>query len=243
MNELKDMISSDKDIVVMTGAGISTDSGIPDFRSPGGVWSQFRIVEFQEFLNSEEARMEDWRRRLFTNEYLKSCEPNIAHKVVAKWVKDDKCSKVITQNIDGLHQASGIENTNVIELHGSARGATCLSCNSAFTIDECKTQIEKTAESPKCTKCYDILKCDVVMFGEKLAPTVLTSAIKAASKCDLFVVIGSSLRVQPAATLPQIAKQNGAAVVIVNRECTEQDFSADLAMGGEIKEVFADLYD
>ena len=234
MQSLECLVSEAKNIVILTGAGISTESGIPDFRSPGGVWESFRIVQFHEFISSEKARLEDWRRRFFMEDQLSQAKPNIGHNVIAKWVKEGKCTKIITQNIDGLHQLAGTPDEDIIEIHGSARHANCLSCDLRYEMDECRKMLEETDQSPLCNSCGGIVKSAVVMFGQQMPKEKTQQAFKEAENCDLFLAIGTSLTVQPANNLPSIAKRAGAKFAIINRDPTELDWKADVVVNGEI---------
>ncbi|MEO1610058.1 MAG: NAD-dependent deacylase [Pseudomonadota bacterium] len=227
MNELADFILNARDIVVLTGAGISTESGIPDFRSPGGIWETFRIIQYSEFMNSEEARLEDWRRRFYMEDQVGGAQPNIGHKVIAEWVNKGKCSTVITQNIDGLHKLAGTRSDAIIEIHGSARHANCTGCGLRYEISECRAMLEKSGQSPRCNECSGLIKTAVVMFGEQMPLKETDLAFEAAGQCDLFIAIGTSLAVYPAADLPGYAKRNGAKLAIINREPTELDWLAD----------------
>ncbi len=226
-------------IVVLTGAGISTESGIPDFRSPGGVWSRYRIIQYPEFLGSEAARLEDWRRRFDMEDALGVVEPNAGHAWLAELVASGKCPAVITQNIDGLHQASGIEADRVIELHGNARHALCVECGLRHEITECRAMLERSGRAPACRQCGGVVKSAVVMFGEAMPRAPLEQANLLAEGCDLFIAIGTSLVVQPAAMLPLIAKRAGAKLAILNREPTEMDDYADLVINAEIGETLS----
>lgn len=228
-------------MVVLTGAGISTGSGIPDFRSPGGIWEKFRIIDYSEFITSEAARLEDWRRRFFMEDQLGKVKPNIGHEMVANWVKAGKCSTLVTQNIDGLHFDAGTPEDVTIEIHGNARYAYCIDCDLRHEIAECRQQLETDGTSPKCFDCGGIVKSAVVMFGQAMPERQTKTAFEAAQACDLFIAMGTSLLVNPAASLPQIARDNGAKLVIINRETTPLDPIADLVIHEEIGEVMTKL--
>lgn len=234
---LESLIGEARNMVVLTGAGISTESGIPDFRSPGGIWSRFRIIEYGEFMASEEARLEDWRRRFFMEDQLGEVKPNAGHEKIAEWVRDGKCSTLITQNIDGLHQEAGTPDEAMIEIHGNARHASCTACGLRHEIAECRKLLEETGHAPRCRECGQIVKSDVVMFGEAMPVAETQAAYEAAQHCDLFLAIGTSLAVYPAADLPAVAKQAGARLVILNREETPLDRHADLVLNAGIGEV------
>lgn len=235
--DLSRLVENARTVAVLTGAGISTESGIPDFRSPGGIWSRYRIVEFDEFVASEEARREDWRRRFDMEDALGEVEPNAGHRWVAGLVASGKCPAVITQNIDGLHQQSGIAADAVIELHGNARRALCLDCGLRHEIAECRAMLEATGSAPACRQCGGVVKSAVTMFGEAMPQAEMSRARELALDCDLFLAIGTSLMVQPAAMLPVLAKRFGAKLAILNREPTGLDDLADLVINAGIGET------
>jgi NAD-dependent deacetylase len=220
--------------VVLTGAGISTESGIPDFRSPGGMWSRMAPIEFQDFLASAEMRREAWRRKLVTDRTVRAAEPNRGHRAVAHLVSTGACACVITQNVDGLHQRSGVPEDKVIELHGNSTYAACLDCGSRHELDPILSAFEKDETLPLCGDCGGIVKTATISFGQRMPLDAVQRAEREALACDLFIVLGSSLVVFPAADLPRLAKRNGAKLVIVNREPTDQDASADLVIHDEI---------
>lgn len=238
---LESLIAGASNMVVLTGAGISTESGIPDFRSPSGIWSQFTIIDYAEFMVSEEARLEDWRRRFAMEDQLGEVRPNIGHEKIAEWVRSGKCSTLITQNIDGLHQAAGTPADAIIEIHGNARHASCTACGLRHEIAECRTQLEETGHAPRCRQCGQIVKSDVVMFGESMPAAETEAAFTAAQYCDLFLAIGTSLVVYPAADLPVAAKEVGAKLAIINREETPLDRYADLVVHAGIGAVLGAL--
>ena len=227
---LKRMLAEAKRAVVFTGAGISTESGIPDFRSPGGIWTQMAPIYFDEFLASEEARRETWRRRFAMEDTFKAAEPNRGHRAVDALVRRGKVAAVITQNIDGLHQASGVPPDKVIELHGNTTYATCLDCGQRYEIADLRAIFEKTGAVPPCSECLGHVKTATVSFGQSMPVLAMQRAEEATRAADLFIVLGSSLVVYPAAGFPQLAKHNGAKLVIVNREPTPLDQMADLVL-------------
>lgn len=237
VSQFSELISEASNIVILTGAGISTESGVPDFRSPGGLWEQFRIVEYGEYVESEEARIEDWGRRFYMKDQIGAVEPNVGHRKIAEWMKSGKCSYLITQNVDGLHQRGGAPAGKIIEIHGNATTASCISCGLHAPMDECRKQFEITGVSPKCSSCGGLIKADVVMFGEQMPMGKTNKAFEIAQTADLFLAIGTSLVVQPAAVLPLHAKRNGAKFAILNRDPTELDRFADCVVNGEIGEV------
>ncbi|WP_309092075.1 Sir2 family NAD-dependent protein deacetylase [Phenylobacterium sp.] len=235
--ELARMIADARRLVVFTGAGISTDSGIPDFRSPGGVWSKMKPIYFQEFVASEEKRREVWERAFSGRAGWVGREPNAGHMAVARLVAQGKCAAVITQNVDNLHQASGVPPEKVIELHGNASYATCLECGLRHELDELKALYEATGDLPACRSCGGIVKTATISFGQSMPVGPMARAEEETLACDLFLVLGSSLVVYPAAGFPLMAKRNGAALAIVNREPTELDPYADLVLHDEIGPV------
>ncbi len=241
MSELDELLSSAKNVAILTGAGISTESGIPDFRSPGGIWEKFRIIEYSEFMTSQEARAEDWRRRFYMEDQLGEVKPNIGHKVIAGWVNTGKCTKLVTQNIDGLHQEAGTNTDAIIEIHGSARHANCTECGLRHEISECRLMLEKLEISPRCRECGGIVKSAVVMFGEQMPPHETNMAFKAAEECDLLLAIGTSLVVRPAASLPEYALRAGANFAIINRDSTQLDHLADVIVNAGIGETMQKL--
>jgi len=240
-DRLRDLLAEAGNVVVLTGAGISTESGIPDFRSPGGIWSQYRIIEYAEFMASETARLEDWRRRFAMEDMIGEVSPNAGHEVIAGWVKSDKCACLITQNIDGLHSAAGTPDAALIEIHGNARKAACVSCGLVHSIAQCREQVEQQQRSPVCQSCGGIIKTAVVMFGEAMPEIETDRAFMAAESCDLFLAIGTSLVVQPASGLPLAAKRLGAKLAILNRDETPLDRYADLVVNEGIGETLGAL--
>ncbi len=220
--------------VVFTGAGISTESGIPDFRSPGGIWSKYRVIDFQEFMASEQARREYWRRKFATHEAVAGAEPNQGHLAVTELVRRGTVSAVITQNIDGLHQASGVPADRVIELHGNTTYAHCLNCGQEYDLDPIREAFLADETLPVCGACGGVVKTATVSFGQAMPEAEMRRAQEKTLACDLFLAVGSSLVVYPAAGFPALAKESGAALVIVNREPTSLDDLADLVINAEI---------
>ncbi|TBW33702.1 NAD-dependent deacetylase [Siculibacillus lacustris] len=238
---LADLVGEAERVVVFTGAGISTESGIPDFRSPNGIWAKIKPIYFEEFVHSEEARLEDWRRRFaFRQEFL-AAEPNIAHRAIAKLVHDGKVGAVITQNIDGLHQRAGVPADRLIEIHGNATYATCLDCGKRHELGLLEQEIATTGHSPVCRACGGLVKAAVISFGQAMPTHEMLRAEQAMEEADLFVAVGSSLQVQPAASLPLAAKYQGSRLVIVNRDATPLDGIADRVLRGSIGTVFSAL--
>ncbi|WP_421936786.1 SIR2 family NAD-dependent protein deacylase [Phenylobacterium sp.] len=235
--DLTRMIADARRVVVFTGAGISTESGIPDFRSPGGVWSKMKPIYFQEFVGSEEKRREAWTRAFSGRAGWVGREPNAGHMGVARLIHSGKASAVITQNVDNLHQASGVPAEKVIELHGNASYATCLECSLRHELDDLKALYEATGDLPACRACDGIVKTATISFGQAMPAEPMARAQEQTLACDLFLVLGSSLVVYPAASFPLVAKRNGARLAIVNREPTEIDEYADLVLHDEIGPV------
>ncbi len=221
-------------IVVFTGAGISTESGIPDFRSPGGVWSKMKPIYFQEFVGSEAKRREAWTRVFSGAAGWVGKEPNPGHFAVARLVASGKASAVITQNVDNLHQASGIADGKVIELHGNASYATCLECGTRHELEELRPVFVDRGEIPSCRACSGLVKTATISFGQSMPEEPMLRAEAETQQSDLFLVLGSSLVVTPAALFPVKAKHYGARLVIVNREPTPLDDMADLVLHDEI---------
>ena len=230
----KNLVSESSNIVIFTGAGISTESGIPDFRSPGGLWTKFKPIDFSEFISSEEARVESWRRKFSIDSEISNAEPNKGHKAIEMLVSQGKASFVITQNIDNLHQDSGIPAKKVIELHGNTTYAKCLSCSERFEIENIKRDFLSTNLAPVCNKCGGIVKTATISFGQSMPEREMINAQNATLSCDLFIAIGSSLQVYPAAGFPILAKKNGSKLIILNREDTELDHYADFVVHEEI---------
>jgi NAD-dependent deacetylase len=222
------LIAESRRAVVFTGAGISTESGIPDFRSPGGIWTQMAPIYFDDFLASEAARRETWRRRFAMEDTFGAAEPNRGHRAVDALVRRGKVGTVITQNIDGLHQASGIPPEKVVELHGNTTYATCLDCGTRHELADLRIAFERDGEAPRCRRCHGFVKTATISFGQAMPQAEMRRAEIATLAADLFIVLGSSLVVYPAAGFPELAKRNGALLAIVNREPTGLDDIADL---------------
>jgi NAD-dependent deacetylase len=239
IEELKALIGGASRIVVFTGAGISTESGIPDFRSPGGIWTKYRPIEFSDFLASEEMRRESWRRKFATEAVMGKAEPNAGHRAVARLIERGVASAVITQNVDGLHQKSGVPDSKVIELHGNSTYATCLDCGERHSLDEIRAIFAKDEALPDCKACGGIVKTATISFGQSMPVLPMARAQEETMAADLFLVLGSSLVVYPAAAFPLMAKKNGASLVIVNREPTDQDGFADLVLHTDIGPTLA----
>lgn len=231
---LSEVLRSARRVVVFTGAGISTESGIPDFRSPGGIWTKMMPINFDDFMKSKEARTESWKRRFEMEGTWTAVKPNAGHYAVAELVRRGKVTHVITQNIDNLHQDSGVPPEQVIELHGNTRYAKCLTCNTRMEIADIRAHFDRHGEPPDCKFCGGIVKTATISFGQAMPQDEMERAQEATLACDLMLAIGSSLVVYPAAGFPLLAKRRGATYVILNREVTEHEPYADLALHGEI---------
>ncbi len=239
IKDIAEGILKARQVVVFTGAGVSTESGIPDFRSPGGIWTKFDPEDFTiyKFLSNSETRKKQWRV-LVESGLMANAEPNRAHLALAELEKLGKLDCVITQNIDNLHQKAGNSPGIVFELHGNMNRAKCLACGAVFSMDQALKQLGKGCE-PECEICSGMLKPDVVFFGESLPAAVLREATRRSKECDFFVVIGSSLAVYPAAYMPAYAKEAGAKLAIINASTTSYDLQADIlvnAGAGDIME-------
>jgi NAD-dependent deacetylase len=238
--KLAEMIEAARRVVVFTGAGISTESGVPDFRSPGGVWSKMKPIYFNEFVSSEARRREAWGRTFAGTAGWTGAKPNAGHAAIARLVATGKVSAVITQNVDNLHQDSGVPAEQVIELHGNASYATCLDCGLRHEFADLKTPFLEAGVIPACRACGGLVKSATISFGQPMPEGPMARAEDETLACDLFVVLGSSLVVYPAAGFPLLAKRNGARLAIVNREPTDQDVYADLVLHDEIGPVLSE---
>ncbi|MGO9049663.1 MAG: SIR2 family NAD-dependent protein deacylase [Xanthobacteraceae bacterium] len=241
---LKEMVGAARVIVPFTGAGISTECGIPDFRSPGGIWTKNRPIPFEEFLASQEARNESWRRRFAMGEEFGHAQPGRGHQALASLYRAGKVPAVVTQNIDNLHQAAGMAPEHVVELHGNTTYALCLDCAQRYELAWVRTRMEAgNGCAPDCPDCGGFIKTATISFGQAMPDAAMRRARELTLFCDLFLAIGSSLVVWPAAGFPLMAKQNGAHLVIVNREPTDFDDIADLVVREDIGTVFAPFVD
>jgi NAD-dependent deacetylase len=236
LEEFATRIRESREIVVFTGAGISTESGIPDFRSPGGTWTRYQPITFQEYVRSEEARLESWKRRVEGYEKHKNARPNVGHIFVNSLDIKGKLIGLITQNVDGLHGMAGLVDGKIVELHGTNRKIICLGCSKSFEPDDIITRLVGNFSSPKCDDCGGILKSATVSFGQAMPQDAMRRAQEWTEKARIFMVMGSSLQVQPAATFPLIAKRGGALLAIINREATPLDEYADFLHRGAIGE-------
>jgi NAD-dependent deacetylase len=234
-DQLRQLIDDARRIVFFTGAGISTESGIPDFRSPGtGLWTRMKPIQFEDFLASEDVRQESWRRRFTGDRAMQHATPNVGHRAIARLADAGKVTGVITQNVDNLHQDSGLADEVVIELHGNASYATCLACALRYEMAELETQFHEHGRVDPCSRCGGIVKSATISFGQAMPEAAMARAQQAIEACDLCVVVGSSLVVYPAAGFPEYAKHRGAGLAIVNREETPLDPLADVVVHEEI---------
>src|SRR5271170_2496305 len=244
MARVVEMVEAAGTIVPFTGAGISTECGIPDFRSPGGLWTKNRPIPFDEFLASQEARNESWRRRFAMADQFGDARPGRGHRALASLYGAGKVPAVITQNIDNLHQASGFAAEHVVELHGNTTYATCLDCGQRHELSWVRQRFENDGKAPDCPGCGGFVKTATVSFGQAMPEAAMRRAEELTAGCDLFLAIGSSLVVWPAAGFPLMAKRNGARLVIINRDPTDFDDIADLVVQhdiGTVLDPFVDL--
>jgi len=238
--KVADLIVSARKLVVFSGAGISTESGIPDFRSPGGIWERFDPDDFtyQKFVSDPEARRKQWQL-LGEGHLTTEAQPNLAHYAIAELDEMGRLDCVITQNVDNLHQKAGVPAEKVFELHGNMQRAVCLNCGRLYSFEQIKLRLDGGEEIPDCEACHGMLKPNAVLFGEQLPYEVLTEAGNRSSGCDLFIVVGSTLVVYPAAYMPIYAVQAGARLVIVNLSSTPMDGEADVLINAKAGEAMS----
>ncbi len=242
LRRFKQLIHTANNVVFFTGAGISTESGIPDFRGPNGIWKSMQPIDFSDFVASEEIRRESWRRK-FSSQVMAEAKPNSGHQAIARLQQLGKVSFVITQNVDGLHQASGLPDERVIELHGNANYATCLECHKRYELEEIRQIFSLNETVPYCGDCHGMIKTATISFGQAMPQKPMYLAEQATLGADLFIACGSSLTVYPAASFPRVAKQQGANLVIVNNEPTDLDSICDLVIHEPIGETLSALVD
>jgi len=242
--KVADLIINAKKLVVFSGAGISTESGIPDFRSPGGIWSRFDPDDFtyQKFISDPEARRKQWQM-LGEGHLTTLAEPNLAHYAIAELDSLGRLDCVITQNVDNLHQKAGVPADKVFELHGNMQWAVCLSCGQRYPFEQIKARLDEGEEIPDCEACHGMLKPNAVLFGEQLPYDVLTEASNRSSSCDLFIVVGSTLVVYPAAYMPIYAVQAGVKLVIINLSSTPMDGEAVVLINAKAGEAMSRIVD
>ncbi|MFL4970892.1 MAG: SIR2 family NAD-dependent protein deacylase [Xanthobacteraceae bacterium] len=238
IDRMRELIETSQTIVPFTGAGISTECGIPDFRSPGGIWTKLAPIPFDEFMSSQAARDESWRRRFAMQDQFGAAKPGRGHRALASLFRSGRSPGVITQNIDNLHQASGIPRECVVELHGNTTYAICLECAKRYELDWVRAAFERSGgRAPDCPDCLGYIKTATVSFGQSMPQDEMQRAEELTLACDLFLAIGSSLVVWPAAGFPLMAKRNGGRLAIINREPTEFDDLADLVVRHDIGAV------
>jgi len=237
---LGQLIDESSRIVCFTGAGISTESGIPDFRSPGtGLWTKIKPIQFQDFMSSEEARQESWSRKFSGDRTMEDAIPNQGHAALAHLVEQGRCIGIITQNVDNLHQNSGVPDDKVVELHGNASYATCLSCHTRYELADLEAQFQARGRVESCSSCGGIVKTATISFGQSMPENEMHRAQEMTEACDLMIVLGSSLTVYPAAGFPEYAKRVGTRLAIVNREETPLDDIADVVVNEQIGPTMA----
>ncbi len=236
ISRLVDLICNSTYTLAFTGAGISTGSGIPDFRGPDGLWKRIKPVYFQEFVTSHEARVRHWEYKLEGWEAFRQARPNAAHRALAELERLGHLQLLVTQNIDGLHQMSGHSEESVVELHGTNRWIECILCRQRSEPDPVFQQFAQTRRPPQCA-CGGFLKPATISFGQNLPSDLLQRAFQAASRADLVIAVGSSLEVEPAASVPRAAAESGAAYAIVNRGPTAHDPLADLKLEGDAVDI------
>ena len=240
-NEIIRLIKASERTVILTGAGISTESGLPDFRSNDGFWTKNKPIQFNEFLLSEEKQRLSWERNIELHSLLKNIKPNIGHAFVEKIIRLQKKNFLITQNIDGLHQKSGISKNKIIEIHGSAIEAACLECEAKQNILDFHDAIKSKIPLPKCSVCGGVVKVATISFGQPMNDIDMMHASKIVEESDLMIVMGSSLKVLPAGKLPNLAMQSGSKLIILNREKTRYDSSADIVINDELQNICSKL--
>ncbi len=238
-----DAVRSSRKMVVFTGAGISTESGIPDYRGPNGVWKTNRIPTVENVRTDKAGREERWEQQRRRYPEMEAREPNAGHQAIAQLERSGRVSAIVTQNIDGLHQKAGSDPEHVLELHGSSHWARCMTCGRRFPMAEIVARVAAGEQDPRCEVCGGVLRSSTILFGEALPEQTLRQAVEASSAADMMLVVGSSLAVKPAAQLPVLARRNGAGLVIVNREPTPLDDIAHAVVRGEAGPVLSTLTD
>lgn len=236
---LRQLIENASVIIPFTGAGISTECGIPDFRSPGGIWTKNKQIPFDAFVSSQEMRDEAWRRRFVMEESFAKAKPGRGHRALASLYRSGKSPAIITQNIDNLHQTSGIAASDVVELHGNTTYALCLDCAKRYELSWVKEKYDALGERAPDCGCGGYIKTATVSFGQQMPLEAMQRSEELTRSCDLFLAVGSSLVVWPAAGFPLMAKRSGAALVIINREPTDFDEIADLVVRNDIGDALS----
>jgi len=230
IQDAAELLHESQRIVVLTGAGISTESGIPDFRSPGSIWRENPPTSYRDFLDKPEARLRYWQTRASLSSQVQQAHPNAAHHALAELERRGKMFGLITQNFDGLHQDAGNDPKHIVELHGTSRYAACTLCGTRSSMAELQARIDAGEADPLCPLCGGYLKSATILFGQRIPESELSRAKEMADHCDLFLVVGSSLKVIPAATLPRIALNNNVPIIIINLQPTSLDSIADVAI-------------
>jgi NAD-dependent deacetylase len=233
LEALIELVAGSQRIVAFTGAGISTESGIPDYRGPGGVWEQRNPPTLDDFLTNPQTRLGYWERRRTSYPELRDKKPNVGHLALAELEWQGYLVAVITQNIDGLHQKAGNSAERVIELHGTAHRVRCMNCGRSWEAEAIQERLYAGETEPTCEVCGGMLRAATILFGEQVPTEALQRALEFAKQCDLMLVIGSSLVVNPAAKIPQVAKHAGAKIALINRTPTPLDRLADVNVSGE----------
>ena len=238
--DLSQYIDEASNIVIFTGAGISTESGIPDFRGPQGVWKTNTPIYFQDFIGSEEVRKDSWKRKFSGQDIIKKAKPNIGHLAVAEIINKHESAYLITQNVDNLHQDAGVPDDKITEIHGNAHYASCLDCGIRYELNSIKKAFLENETVPYCDSCGGIIKTATISFGQPMPEEGMQIAQRKTLGCDLFITIGTSLVVYPAAGFPKLAKEIGAKLIIINNEPTDFDPIADLVIHEQIGKVFSE---
>ena len=238
--DLSQYIDEANNIVIFTGAGISTESGIPDFRGPQGVWKTNTPIYFQDFIGSEEVRKDSWKRKFSGQDIIKKAKPNIGHLAVAEIINKHESAYLITQNVDNLHQDAGVPDDKITEIHGNAHYASCLDCGIRYELNSIKKAFLENETVPYCDSCGGIIKTATISFGQSMPEEGMQIAQRKTLGCDLFITIGTSLVVYPAAGFPKLAKEIGAKLIIINNEPTDFDPIADLVIHEQIGKVFSE---
>lgn len=241
LQEFARRLRTRRDVVFFTGAGVSTESGVPDFRSPGGIWTKYTPVYFNEFVASAEARARYWKMKRETHELYKNVRPNIGHHSIASFEKRGRLLGLITQNVDGLHGLAGVSPEKIVELHGTDRRVTCLGCGKGFEPEPIYRRLKEGVDPSPCDACGGWLKPATISFGQPMPQAEMRRAREWSGAAEIFIVIGSSLAVQPAASFPVVARESGAMLAIVNREPTPLDSLADYNFRGAIGDFFTRL--
>ena len=237
--ELNKFIEDTNNIVIFAVAGIVTESGIPDFRGPQGIWKTITPIYFQDFVNSEDVRRDSWQRKFSNKDIIKKAEPNIGHIKVAEIINNHESAHLITQNVDNLHQDAGVPQSKITEIHGNATYASCLSCDLRHELEPIKKAFLNEGTIPSCKECGGLVKQATISFGQSMPEEGMRIAQMKIVKCDLFLTIGTSLVVYPVAGFPKLAKEIGAKLIIINNEPTDYDHIADLVIHEQIGEVFS----